>query len=62
LGVHLVRVESRTPGALPALDAVRGQVLAEVVAERGELALQRFMTGLRARYAVRVDGAEDRAS
>jgi len=62
LGVHLVRVEGRTPGALPALDAVRGQVLAEVVAERGEIALQQFLTRLRARYAIRVDGTEGHAS
>lgn len=61
-GVHLVRVEARAPGALPALDAVRGQVFEEVIAERGEVELQRFVTRLRARYAIRVDDTEDRAS
>jgi hypothetical protein len=55
-GLHLVRVDERTAGALPALEAIRPIVLREWQAEQRTASNQRFLDGLRARYEVRIEG------
>ncbi len=52
-GTHRVRVTARRDGVVPDLDAVRGRVAAEVVAERRAAARNAGIAALRARYGVR---------
>ena len=53
-GLHLVRIEARTPGRLPPLAEIRDEVERELAAERREQANQRFLETLRARYQVEI--------
>lgn len=58
-GLHLVRVEERTPARAPALDEVRAAVRRDLVAARRDEANAEAMRQLRAGYEVRfVGGAE----
>ena len=60
-GLHLVRIEGRTPGRLPAVTEIRERVQREFLAERREQANRRFLEILRARYDVEVRMPEDGA-
>ena len=51
-GLHLVRVETREPGRLPSLAAVRNQVERAYRLEQGEVAYTAFMRRLRTKYGV----------
>jgi len=53
-GVHIVRVEAREPGRLPALAAVRNQVEHAYRREQGEVAVAAFIRELRTKYGVEV--------
>jgi hypothetical protein len=66
-GLHLVRVASRVPGRMPALDEVRAQVAREWEAEQRQAARERLYRAMRERYEVEVrmpdaDGDEAVAS
>lgn len=56
-GAHLVWLEERFPARLPALDAVRTQLVQRVREERAEERLRRRLAELRRRTAVRVEEA-----
>lgn len=58
-GLHLVRVEARTPAATPPLSAVRNQVLHAVLAERREQRLERRLARLRKLYPVHVETVDE---
>lgn len=62
LGAHLVRVTSRTPAALPALNDVRQQVAREWENERRERARAESYRALRSRYDVVIEAALPKAS
>jgi hypothetical protein len=53
-GLHLVRVDARTPARLPALADVRSAVARDLEAERREAANRRVLEALRERYPVEV--------
>jgi hypothetical protein len=55
-GLHLVRVDERSAGALPAFEAIRPIVLREWQAEQRTESNKRFLDSLRAKYEVRVEG------
>jgi parvulin-like peptidyl-prolyl cis-trans isomerase-like protein len=55
LGVHLVRVEERIPGALPPLDVVRPQVVLALSEERADTRVARGIERLRSLYEIRVE-------
>lgn len=55
LGVHVVHVDAILPSAVPDLDTVRTQVMAEVIAERTRDELARVLATLRQRYTVAVE-------
>jgi len=55
LGLHLVRVQDRIPGALPPLDAVRPQVVLALSEERAVARVARGIERLRSLYEVRVE-------
>lgn len=54
-GLHLVRVDARTPGGVPPLASVRNQVVLEVLREAREAQLARRLQALRARYEITVE-------
>jgi hypothetical protein len=54
LGVHVVHVDAILPSAVPDLEAVRTQVMAEVIAERTRDELDRLLATLRQRYTIAV--------
>ena len=53
-GLHLVRIEARTPGRPPPLAEIRDQVEREFAAERREQTNQHFLETLRGRYEVEI--------
>lgn len=55
-GLHLVRVDERTAGALPDFEEIRPVVLREWQAEQRTESNKRFLDSLRARYEVRIEG------
>ena len=55
-GLHLVWVRKRTPASLPALDAVRNQVVHGLLKERERGQLRRRLATLRRQYAIVVEG------
>jgi len=57
-GLHLVRVDRRTEGELPALDAVRNEIYRDLMFERTNEAEQEYFEGLLAQYTVTVDWPE----
>jgi hypothetical protein len=63
-GVHLVKVERRTPGRIPTLAEVRDEVERDYLAQRREAANDALYESLRAQYTVRFEGvtAPDAAS
>ncbi len=61
-GVHLLRVDERIPGHLPAVAEVRNQLVAHLLEERGESALREKTAALRAEYAIRLERAGPAAS
>jgi hypothetical protein len=58
-GVHLVRVQSRLEGRMPALDEIRDAVRREWNGARQREASEQFYQALRERYTVTVERAED---
>jgi hypothetical protein len=56
-GLHLVYVNDRLAGRVPALDAVRSRVVHAYVRERAEAKLRERMNSLRARYRVEIADA-----
>jgi peptidyl-prolyl cis-trans isomerase C len=58
-GVHLVRIDAREAGGVPALDAVRSRVRQRYLAERREQRLQAGLQRLRARYQITIESAAD---
>ena len=55
-GLHLVRVDERVPGALPAFDEIRPIVLREYQAEQRTQSNKKFLDSLRAKYDIRIEG------
>jgi hypothetical protein len=53
-GLHIVRVETREPGRLPSLAAVRNQVERAYRLEQGEVAYAAFLSRLRTKYGVAI--------
>lgn len=53
-GLHIVRIEGRTPSRLPPLTEIRAEVERELLAERRVEANRQFLETLRARYEVEV--------
>ncbi|HEY5849771.1 MAG TPA: peptidylprolyl isomerase [Lysobacter sp.] len=54
-GLHLVRIDSRTPGRLPQLAQVRAAVERDLLSERSREAADAFYQGLRKRYTVKME-------
>jgi len=54
-GTHLLRVDARTPGALPPLSAVRPDVARAWEAEQRRIVGDRLLTSLRSRYEIRIE-------
>lgn len=54
-GVHLVRVDARTPGGVPPLEQVRAQVLREWENDRRKRALEEDYRRMRERYDVVIE-------
>lgn len=57
-GLHLVVVHERSAGTRPSLAAERARIEAELAREREAIALRKALDALRARYEIRVDGAD----
>lgn len=57
-GYHLVRIDARTEGRLPALDEVRGTVRRELLVERRREADRALFEGLQERYDIRIEWPE----
>jgi hypothetical protein len=55
-GLHVVRVDERVAGALPAFDQIRPIVLREYQAEQRSQSSKAFLDGLRAKYDIRIEG------
>jgi hypothetical protein len=55
-GLHLVHVDERVAGALPAFDQVRPTVLREYQSEQRTLSNKKFLDSLRAKYDIRIEG------
>jgi hypothetical protein len=55
-GVHLVKVERRTPGRIPTLAEVRDEAERDYLAQRREAANDALYESLRAQYTVRFEG------
>lgn len=51
-GLHLVRVGDVVPGELPPLEAVRDKVRNDVLSERKQATLEKYLEALREKYAV----------
>lgn len=56
LGVHLLKVERRSPAETPAFEAVRTQVRDDYLAQQRKIAAEAFLHRLRAKYRVEVAG------
>jgi len=56
-GLHLVLVEKRVPGRVPAVAQVRNQLVGRVLEERGDEALRVKLAEMRRQYVVRIDRA-----
>lgn len=54
-GAHLVLLESRTEARVPALGEVRAKVERELISSRRQVANQKFLEGLLAKYEVTID-------
>jgi hypothetical protein len=54
-GTHLLRVDARTPGALPPLQEVHGEVARAWEAEQRRIVGERLLASLRSRYEIRID-------
>ncbi len=61
LGTHLVFIEQRTEGRMPALDEVRAQVQREWASERRTETNRRFLDELLKQYAVTIEWPKDKA-
>ena len=57
LGLHLVRVEERTPARRARYEEVAERLRLDVLIARRQLAVERFLAAARARYQVSLDGA-----
>jgi len=55
-GVHLVRIDERTPGRIPAFAEVRDRVERDFLAQRRDAAAEALYASLRERYSVRYEG------
>jgi parvulin-like peptidyl-prolyl isomerase len=55
-GLHLVRVDERIAGAVPAFDQIRPIVLREYQAAQRTLSNKKFLDSLRAKYDIRIEG------
>jgi len=55
-GLHLVRVDERVAGVLPAFDQIRPIVLREYQAEQRTQSNKEFLDSLRAKYDIRIEG------
>jgi parvulin-like peptidyl-prolyl isomerase len=55
-GLHLVRVDERTAGEVPTLEEIRPVVLREWQAAQRQMQGQSFLTTLRDKYEIRVEG------
>jgi hypothetical protein len=55
-GLHLVRVEARTPAHVPAFDEVRADVRDGLLEERRQIANQNLLARLRTKYQVEIEG------
>jgi hypothetical protein len=55
-GLHLVHVDERVAGALPAFDEIRPIVLREYQAEQRTQSNKTFLDSLRAKYDIRIEG------
>jgi hypothetical protein len=55
-GLHLVRVDERIAGGLPAFDQIRPIVLREYQAAQRALLTRKFLDSLRAKYDIRIEG------
>jgi hypothetical protein len=55
-GLHLVRVDERVAGALPAFDQIRPIVLREYQSEQRTRSNKAFLDSLRAKYDIRIEG------
>jgi len=62
LGSHLVFIEQRTEGRVPALDEVRPQVQREWASERRTETNRKFLDGLLKQYAVTIEWPKDKAA
>jgi hypothetical protein len=56
-GLHLVRIDRRETGSLPALEQIRPIVLREWQSAQRTQLNQKFLSDLRAQYEVRIEGA-----
>jgi hypothetical protein len=60
-GIHLVMIEDRQPGRLPALAEVKGAVQRDLLRARVDQSGESFYQSLRQRYAVRVEAIPEMA-
>ncbi len=60
-GVHLVRIDMRTPGRVPALTEVRQAVERDLLNARSRQASEEFYQALRKRYTVKIEADLTRA-
>ena len=51
-GLHVVRITATDPGEMPPLDAVRDRVRTDLLAQRKEEALEKYLESLYEKYAV----------
>jgi parvulin-like peptidyl-prolyl isomerase len=61
-GVHVVRIDARTPARLPALAEVRREVARDVLHARTQSANEGYYETLRRRYTVRIEADLDRSA
>ncbi len=54
-GVHLIKINNRTIGQLPALQDVRKEVQREFMAEQQKQVSEKFFESIRSRYKVRIE-------
>jgi len=60
-GLHVVRVDQRTPGVAPTLEAIRPIVVREWQAEQKRDANAAFLAALRSKYEIRIEGRQGTA-
>ncbi len=61
-GLHVVRVDERTPQVAPTLAAVRPIVAREWQADQKQQANAAFLAELRAKYEIRIEGQDGAAA